>query len=97
MAATVASAAGGLPEVPQLQVGSPAEEGEAVTKQLQIRDPDDEAVGYGQFHIERMDRGHWWIGVKDEHGCELSIWLGNKRYAEVKARMEITGRCREEL
>ena len=60
---------------------------------LTIRDPDDEAVGTGQFHIEQLDDNQWWMAVDDAHGCQLRIVLTAR--GRIRATMDISGECGE--
>jgi hypothetical protein len=40
------------------------------------------------FHLEQMNDGHWWIGVKDRLGEEWHINLSTKRGATIHARLD---------
>lgn len=40
---------------------------------IEIRDPDDEIVGHGFFHVERMDDDHVWIGFTDRDGGTVCL------------------------
>lgn len=39
---------------------------------VEIRDPDDEIVGFGNFHIERMSERSVWIGL-DVAGQHIAV------------------------
>jgi len=42
------------------------------------------------FHLEQMDDGHWWIGITDKTGKNVShIHLGTKRGAKIICNAEI--------
>lgn len=46
----------------------------------------DEVVATGcDFHLEQMDRGHWWMVVRKD-GHEVHINLATARGAEIKAQ-----------
>ena len=43
------------------------------------------------IHLERMDDGHWWLGVTHQDGAETHINLSTKRGAAVAAYAHIYG------
>ncbi len=57
----------------------------------EIRDPNDEAVAHGNFHIERMDDDSWWMAVYGTDGHNLRICLFTKRGAQIISTMEHDG------
>lgn len=52
----------------------------------------DEVVAWGFVHLERMDTGHWWLGIDtaDGHLIMVNLWSKNPRRA-INGRAEIDG------
>lgn len=42
---------------------------------LAVRDPDDEIVGCGMVHVERMDDDHVWVGMEAADGTRVDLDL----------------------
>lgn len=42
---------------------------------LTVRDPDDEIVGCGCIHVERMDKGSVWVGMEAPDGTRVDLDL----------------------
>jgi hypothetical protein len=52
----------------------------------------DEVVGYGHFHLERMDSGHWWLGLgdADKGGVMVNLTSARAIQANVSGDAAIT-------
>ena len=58
---------------------------------LFVRDPDDEIVGYGSFHVERMDDDDVWIGLGHGPAVHLDIVYAKGRKVGMVVRDERRG------
>ena len=55
---------------------------------IEIRDPDDEIVGHGDFHVERMSKHNIWIGFYDENMNPVHLDLYSKTKIKMLVRDE---------
>jgi hypothetical protein len=55
---------------------------------IDVRDPDDEAVACGSFHIERMDDDHVWLAVVTVDGRRLVVNLSSKMCIRMTMEVE---------
>jgi hypothetical protein len=52
----------------------------------------DEVVAWGFIHLERMDTGHWWLGIDTVDGKRLMVNLcSRRRNRAVDGRAEFDG------
>jgi Ni/Co efflux regulator RcnB len=61
--------------------------GRRVAERCEVRNNDDgtldEVVGYGYFHLEQMDTGHWWLGIGDSEILHVNLHSRGKIAANV--------------
>ena len=55
---------------------------------IEVRDPDDELVGYGYWHVERMDDNDVWIGFGRGVDLHLDIHAVSKKRVSMQVRDE---------
>lgn len=46
----------------------------------------DEVIGKGNFHLEQMDDGHWWICFENDSGQRVDVNLTSR--GKIKATIE---------
>jgi hypothetical protein len=60
---------------------------ECVKEFIEVRDPDDEIVGYGFWHVERMDDDDVWIGFGRGVDLHLNIHAVSKKRVSMHVDM----------